>query len=151
MQGILISRRLPTLTVAALICLTGAGCGKTPTPVDVTGKVVFGVPRPTSPLAIHLHPLEDANKTCSPSDLLDASGGFKLKQCLPGRYKATIVAPPIQVGGGTGAGPGDVGATPGGATAPGLPKEYFDAQSSPWEVVVPEGGKEGLVLTLSPR
>lgn len=151
MQGILKARRLWLLTTAALLCVTVAGCGKKPTPVDVTGKVVFEVSRPKSPLAISLHPLEDVNKTCTPSGLLDEAGGFKLKQCLPGRYKATIIAPPIQLGGGAGAGPGDVGATPGGPTTPGLPKAYFDAQSSPWEVMVPEGGKDGLVLTLSPR
>lgn len=136
---------------AALACLA-VGCGKKPTPVDVTGKVQFAIPRPKAPLLLSLHPQEDANKTSNPSAVIDdKDGSFKLEKCLPGRYKATIAVVPLQVGGGPSAAPGVVGAAPGGAGVAGVPTTYFDAQASPWEVIVPEGGKDGLVLTLSPR
>ena len=137
---------------ATLLACLAFGCAKKPTPVDVTGKVEFAVPKPKSPLLLSLHPLEDANKTSNPSSVIDdKDGGFKLEKCLPGRYKATIAAVPLQMGGGPSAAPGDVGAAPGGAGVAGVPRAYFDAQASPWEVIVPEGGKDGLVLTLSPQ
>ena len=132
---------------AALLCVTAVGCGKIPKPVDVTGKVVFFGARPKAPLLISLHPQEDANKMSTPSALIDASdGSFKLEKCLPGRYKATVAVVPVQVGGGP---PGAPRATPGFPGASGIPPIYMDAQTSPWDVVVPEAGKDGLVLSVS--
>jgi hypothetical protein len=138
------------LTFASLFLLP-AGCDNNPKPVDVTGKVVFAVPRPTAPLIVTLHPRDDANKTCTPtSQPIGDDGGFRLTKCLPGRYKATLIPVPSQLGPSAPASPGGV-AAPGGLAASGLPKAYLDEQASPWEVTVPEGGKDGLELTVSPR
>jgi hypothetical protein len=144
-------RILRAAAAALLLGLAAAGCGKPPKPVDVTGKVAFEVPRPAGPLVLSLFPLDDANKTCTPSAVLDdKDDSFRLKGCLPGRYKATLALAPLQQGGGVPAAAGGVAAAPGGRKS-GLPTQYLDLQSSPWEVAVPEGGKDGLVLTVSAR
>jgi hypothetical protein len=136
------------LAVAALFLLA-AGCEKKPKPVDVSGKVVFAVPRPTAPLIVYLHPLDDANKSCTPtSQPIAEDGSFRLTKCLPGRYKATLAPVAIQIGANPPSAPGGV-AAPGGPNVAGLPKMYFDEQTSPWDVTVPEGGKEALELTVS--
>jgi hypothetical protein len=138
-------------TAVALVVLA-AGCTKPPTPVDVDGKVVFEVPRPKAPMLVRLHPRDDANKSSTPTSPqpIGEDGSFHLPKCLPGRYKATLVLVPNQVGGNpTAASPGDMGA-PGGPAASGLPKAYQDEQASPWEVTVTDG-KQPLVLTVSQR
>ncbi|HVS35140.1 MAG TPA: hypothetical protein VMS17_06125 [Gemmataceae bacterium] len=133
---------------AAVVLILAAGCRKAPAAVDVAGKVDFSVSRPDATLVLSLHPLDDFNKTCTPSAVLETDGQFKLPQCLPGRYKATLAV--VQAAGPAGPA-GGVNAAPGGPVNAGLPRAYFDATASPWEVTIPEGGKDGLVLTVAPR
>ena len=137
--------------VFAAAVLLLAGCHKPPAPVDVAGKIEFTVPRPAATLVLNLHPLEDANKGCTPSAVVETDGRFKLERCVPGRYKATLVVAQAASGANPPAAPGGAGAAPTGPTTSGLPTAYFDVSSSPWDVTVPEGGKDGLVLTLAPR
>jgi hypothetical protein len=100
-------------------------------------------------LLLTLHPQEDRNRTCTPSALVESKdGSFQLTECLPGRYKAALAATGVQKGEADRPGPGSRPTRAGSAS---LPKAYLDAQSSPWEVTVPEGGMDDLILTVSSR
>jgi hypothetical protein len=132
------------------------GCGKVPPPsaVAVRGKVVFADGKPVKGMVLSLHPADEATKLARmPTTLLPEDGRFAV-ECLPGRYKATLVAVPKSAGAAATEGPG-------GVPGPGVPKaggtlmidpktalmnRHADAAQTPLVVDVPSGGASDVVL-----
>jgi hypothetical protein len=136
--------------VLLVACAVATGCGKKKPPEKVTveGKVVSADGKPVTGLLVKFHPQEDVNKTDNPADFLSKQGTFRF-QCLPGRYKATLA--PVALHGHVPSGPGAVPG-PGPVNTPklpaGIPSKYLSAPESPWEVDIPVGGTQDVVLTL---
>jgi hypothetical protein len=100
---------------------------------EVTGAVVTFCP---------------AGEGDSPVRTVTSRGGFFGLSCPPGRYKVT--AEPLTKDNAVGNGgplplpaPED---SPGAAAA--IPAEYRDARTTPLAVEVPEGGRDGVALTV---
>lgn len=145
-------RTLLSARVLAGIVVLAAGCGKKaePTPVPIKGRVEFGNARPATRLLLTLYPTEEANKRNKRDALLlgEKDGSFE-GSCLPGHYKATLTAVPVQ---------GGNPAAAGGVVRPGVTPSDPSLQSlapctqvgtTPLEIDVPEGGKTDLLLTVN--
>lgn len=92
-------------------------------------------------MVLIFHPLDDTKRSKMPAFALDAQGQFQ-DRMLPGRYKATLAPLPTSSGGADAAslqGP----AAPAGANPL---ARYTDREQSPWEIVVPQSGKDDLLL-----
>jgi hypothetical protein len=125
------------------LLLAAAGCGKkpAPVPVPVKGRVEFARERPKALLVLKLHPLEDKNAAANPVIPIQSDGSFA-NSCLPGRYKATLVAAPL--GGADPARGGNIGV--GAAPTDPVLFAYGNKDTSPWEVTVTDGGTDDVVL-----
>jgi hypothetical protein len=137
------------LTAGLILSLCLIGCGKKgPAPVAVKGQVQYADKKPVTNMVLTFHPLDDTNKNNSPLCLVEKEGQFQVNM-LPGRYKVTLANIPLGSGNGPAGGP-DVGPGkgPAGVAGGNALKRYQDREQSPWEIVVPETGKEDLVLTV---
>jgi hypothetical protein len=142
----LISRSVAWL--CAVICL--AGCHKKPLdPVVVKGRAVFEGGKPLAEVVLSFYPRDSTNSQQLPAAVTDKDGNFSIT-CLPGKYTATFNPIPKRHGS-TGAAPSDhaVPAKGKGPDAKAIGK-YQQPESSPWKIVVPAEGMEGLILKLMP-
>ena len=115
-------------------------------PVDVKGKAEDADGKPLGDMILRFRPVEEANKgqwlTCP----TQADGSF-VGKCLPGRYKVTLHARAKAL-------PDDKvadklkGPPPTPPLPDDIPKKYGSAADTPWEVVVPDGGKTNIVLKI---
>ncbi len=131
------------LTLAAAAGLLAAGCkDKPPEAVSVKGKVQYQGGKPVVEMVLTFHPLDESNKNTRPVQITDKQGNFSIP-CVKGRYKITMTAPPKGHAGGYAGGPS-------GGPVPGPENQsiYRDPEQTPWLVVVPENGKEDIVLTV---
>lgn len=132
--------------LAVLGLLTG-GCNKKPAmlpPVPIKGQVVFADGRPVTKMVLALSPAEEANKKAKAEALLlDDTGTFSAN-LVPGKYKATLSPIPRQTGGPDGAAGGG-----GPIAVPGVPEASEVPPGYTTELVVPEGGKQDVVLTVN--
>ena len=140
-----------TLALAgAVLCLPAAACGRKPAaPVAVKGRVERADGGSLKELLVTFHPQDEGNKA---GRLLVAplgAGGSFAGECLPGRYKVTLGRVLTHHGGASAGGAG-VPATKGPARAEpwSVLGRYRQAHTTPWEVTIPEGGKQDVVLTL---
>jgi hypothetical protein len=135
------------LMMAAVAALAG-GCEKPAPPsadgtVKIKGRAEDVEGKPLGRMVLRFHPQDEANKLTRLTCLTQANGSFE-GQCLPGRYKVTL-GMMTEV-------PADAKPAPGKAVpAPpplpdAIPKAYATEAETPWEVVVPPGGKTDLVL-----
>jgi hypothetical protein len=121
--------------------------------VAVAGRVQFADHKPVSNRILIFHPRDDSNKAAAPPTGVVTDGRFQFS-ALPGRYKVTLRAIPAREGGNPGGGaplapPSPDKGPPGKGKAKSSPFFlYEDPERSPWEIDVPEGGKEDLVLTV---
>jgi hypothetical protein len=132
--------------VVWVLAFTLAGCSKEPSakPVPVKGKLLSADGQPVANMVLTFHPQEDANKTNSPQGVTDKDGAFHC-DCLPGKYKVTVV--PVPTRHGTIA----EGPAPGRENLPEsamLFEEYRSPQTSSLEVTVPPEGKNDVELRL---
>jgi hypothetical protein len=144
------TRHAVCLTAAAVVSLAVASCAgkKDAAPVGVQGQVQYTSKKPVANMVLTFHPLEDTSRSRLPTFLLDKDGRFE-DRIPPGRYKATLAPIPVGSGHGPAAGP-DAGADKGPSAAGRLDrlKRYRDRDQSPWEIVIPEGGRGDLLLTV---
>jgi hypothetical protein len=140
-----------------LLCLLLAGCGKkaSPDPVEVKGRVDDTKKIGTTFLLV-FHPQDESNRRHRPTVETAARTGTFTLDCLPGRYKVTLAQPqgPAQEGGPATV-PSDTRPPKPSISTPKLPDwvhraGYTDPQKTPWEIEVPEGGTNELVLPLKP-
>lgn len=142
-------RPIRTAVALALLVLA-SGCKKPPPPEPVVlkGRVEYAGGKPVDRMVLTFQPADDAGRGNRPVAAVN-KGRFEVK-CLPGRYKVTLAAVPLQHGA---AGPaGGPDAAPGKLPRPDkpgtIPPHYANPETSPWDVTVPEGGKDDLVLTV---
>jgi hypothetical protein len=144
------------LLLALAVAGAPAGCRgrRAPPPeVPVKGRVEHADGRPAEGLVLALHPRDESNKSAGLKvfPLEKGKGGRFEGRCPPGRYKVTGAPLPVTAGGAPlGSDSTSVGPGPPGKEATSLPARYRDAGSTPWEVTVPESGKDDIVLTLRP-
>ena len=76
--------------LAGVLLLALAGCAKPPDPVTVRGKVVQNK-KAKGGVLVTFWP-QDSRQKLPPPALADDQGQFEV-QCVPGKYKVTIIAP----------------------------------------------------------
>jgi hypothetical protein len=140
--------RGPVTSLLLVAFVAGCGGKPPPTPVAFKGKLVASANRPLPQLVLTFHPQDETNKKGTvPSVATNGKDGTFEGTALPGRYKVTAAPVPLQ-GHAT---PTDSGPTAGPDSKPAsgtIPPAYRSAPESPWEVTIPEGGKNDIVLTL---
>ena len=132
------------LAVGLVAMVALAGCSKTPpAPVVVKGRVTQADGKPVANMIVTFTAREEGNKSSRPIAMLDAAGQYEVT-CIPGKYKVSLAAIPVQAGGGSPAGGGDanVGKLPVAGDQKAIPIKYRDAESSPWEVTITAGQTE---------
>jgi len=138
------------LTIGVILALFLPGCGKKkePSPVAVTGQVRYASKKPVAEMVLTFHPLDDTNQSKLPAFLLDKEGRFK-DTILPGRYKVTLLPIPTSSGNGPAGGANADVKGPGAVAGTNPLTRYRDRDRSPWgEIIIPETGKEDLLLTV---
>lgn len=130
-----------------LLSLTGCGGEKEPAPVPVKGKVQYAGGRPVVNMVLIFHPLDDTRKCKTLSFVLDREGRFQ-DVILPGRYKATLAPLSTMSHGGPAEGAQAQSLHHGGVWFPRVMARYRDREHSPWEILIPETGKEDLLQTV---
>lgn len=139
-------KNILALTVALLELMTMTGCDgeKELTPVTVKGKVAYANGRPVPNMVLILHSLDDTTKSPLFSLVLDKEGRFQ-DSVLPGRYKATLAPLPWLNKGNSAQEKGLLSFQERKKTASSLPARYQNREQSPWEILIPETGKEDLL------
>jgi hypothetical protein len=132
-----------------LLALCTFGCQKSPPPkpVQVTGLVVYSNGQPVTGKVITFFPSDDNNsRGVAPTIVLEGKDGRFKVECLPGKYKVTMMPIPI----GSGGGPGNIESPPDKDAGKGKEtisakrlEPYRSTNTTPWEVtVLPEGTPE---------
>jgi hypothetical protein len=131
--------------LALVVVVLTAGCRKKtpPQPVDVAGKAEKADGKPLAQVLLRFHPQDPGSDQAAPTCATGADGAFTVR-AVPGTYKVTVTGIPLNTGG---PGPGGIAAPSTGALS-GVPPAYQSSKDTPWEVVVPEGGKSDVALKL---
>lgn len=131
--------------------LAGMGCTKAlpkPVPVEVQGTLTTESGKPLDALLLRFHPQEEKNATGSVLTCVTEEKGTFVGQCLPGKYKVTVLAIPVQYGGS----PASVTttATVGKSTVT-LQGLYNSPADTPLEIDIPAEGKRNVVFKVKTR
>lgn len=138
-----------TLALLPLLAVFAVGCGgkppPPPPPVDISGKVVDAAGKPVGDKMLSLAPADPANQGERPLCQVQADGTFRVT-CIPGKYKATLVAMPKMPGHGPGEGgtimpdqtPVGRGAKGGTPTQPSWDIEVKASGNDEFKLVVPK-------------
>jgi hypothetical protein len=140
-------RQVVCAALAGVLLLALTGCTKPPEPVTVRGKVVQNK-KAKGGVLVTFWPQDSRQKMASV--VADDQGQFEL-QCVPGKYKVTIIAPSQGAESGAEAGGPAAANNPSAParSAPGLisPKAN-DPTGTRLSVEVPAGGLSDVVLRL---
>ena len=138
--------RLIPLGFAVAIGL--AGCGKPPAarqPVTVSGQVLDLGGKPLALKVVSFNPQEADQKNGASGT--DAQGQFTL-QLVPGKYHVTLAEAARAGSGGVVGTEGGVAAPEKGGRVAGIPNPYRNANETPWQITIPDGGKSDLKLQI---
>jgi hypothetical protein len=139
-------------TGGLLVVALATGCfGKPePKPVPVKGRLMRADGKPFAKVVvITFYPTEEGSgRRISPATAVtDGTDGSFSLQCVPGKFKVTLST--VALGHGNPA--GGANAPPREAPKPeddGIPLDYRSQDRSPLEEIIPEGGKEDVVLVI---
>jgi hypothetical protein len=132
--------------VGLLVALVG--CSSKPLePVPVSGKVEYQGGKPVGVVMLAFHPQDDSNKKTFPTTETDKDGKFSFT-CLKGRYKVTIAAIPKGHASADAPDSGGLAVPKKGQPEFGPLSAYQRLDKTPWEIDVPDTGKQNLVLTV---
>jgi type IV pilus biogenesis protein CpaD/CtpE len=136
-------RTILAVVMVSLLC----GCTRKPppppAPVPVKGKILNQNKEPLALALVSFWPQqrEDPHTPDRYDGGTEKDGTFTLK-CPPGDYMVTVTRLP------TNATAGGLTAGPGSSLIKGIDPKYAEAKATPWNVTVPEGGKEDVLLTV---
>jgi hypothetical protein len=134
--------------ILASVLLSMAGCQSPPPPQSgppqVAGRVEDSDGNPLAKVAVKFHAQDEKNKGTSVTCMTQADGTFT-GRCAAGRYRVTLLAVFAELPKAQEKDKGKA-ALPSPALPAGVPERYGSVQDTPWEVIVPSGGRSGVVL-----
>jgi hypothetical protein len=145
------TKRVIGVVVFGLAAIMLIGCNNTPPPkpVKITGKVQYANGKPVTGMVLTFNPREEINKNDRPIFVLQGTDGRFEIECLPGKYKVTMVPIPSNPGS-----MGNIQLPPTkepekGKTSPQqmLLNNFRSPDTSPWEInILPEGTLEQVLI-----
>ena len=136
------------LVVAPLAVM---GCTKAlpqPMPVEVQGTLTTESGKPLEALLLRFHPQEEKNERGSILACVTDEKGTFAGECLPGKYKVTVLAIPVQHGGSPASATTTATA---GKSKVAIPANYKSPANTPLEIDIPVEGKRNVVLKVKPH